>query len=163
MGRLLYIIGVAVQLLFCLSCSKIDDNMLPSYPVYINLSTPGYWDTYGVVSPGMYRIFNKNEGVPTNYPYNANIYTGYGGVLLVCDLFESAPRAYDMSCPVERRADVRISVDSSNYEAVCAKCGSRYDVMSGWGAPLDGKALSQKIGLTRYSVVKTGSGYNVVN
>lgn len=164
MRGILYIIGVFVAFLCGISCTKINDDQVPTYPVNLNLSTAGYWQTYGVVSPGDYRIFNRSERVPANYPFNANSYTGFGGVLLVCDIYTSEPIAYDLSCPVERRADVRVSIDSeSSYEAVCAKCGSHYDVMSGWGTPVSGKALTQKVGLKRYSVVKTGSGYNVTN
>lgn len=163
MSRVLYIIGVVLSLFMAQSCTKISDDQIPSYPVMLNLSTAGYWQTYGVSSPGLYRTFIKSERIPSNYPYNANIYTGFGGVLLVGDIYTGEPVAYDLACPVERRADVRISVDESSYEAVCPKCGSHYDVMSGWGTPLSGKALTQKVGLSRYSVVKTGSGYNVVN
>ena len=145
------------------SCTKINDEQIPSYPVNLNLSTAGYWQTYGVTSPGMYRVFNAVEHIPSNYPYVATSRTGFGGVLLVSDIYSGEPMAYDMSCPVERRADVRIRIEEPSYEAVCDKCGSRYDVMSGWGAPLSGKAFVQKVGLSRYSVVKTGSGYNVMN
>ena len=163
MSRYYYIIGVILSVVIFHSCIDIDDNKIPSYPVNLNLSTAGYWQTYGVTSPGSYRIFNKSERLPANYPYNANIYTGFGGVLLVCDIYTSEPMAYDLSCPVERRADVRVSIDESTYEAVCPKCGSHYDVMAGWGTPVSGKALSEKVGMSRYTVVKTGSGYNVVN
>lgn len=156
-------IAIIIQLLVVSSCIEIDDNQIPSYPVSINLSTAGYWQTYGVTSPGSYRIFNVGERIPANYPYVATSRTGFGGVLLVCDIYSGEPKAYDMSCPVERRADVRIHIDDTGYEAVCAKCGSHFDVMSGWGTPLSGKALSSKVGLSRYTVIKTGSGYNVVN
>lgn len=160
----IYIIGVLILVMSMNACTKISDNQIPSYPVNLNLSTAGYWQTYGVTSPGTYRLFNKVERIPMNYPYNANTYTGFGGVLLVCDIYSSEPLAYDASCPVERRADVRVVIEENNInEAVCQKCGSRYDVMSGWGTPVSGKALTQKVGLTRYSVIKTGSGYNVVN
>ena len=162
--KTIYIIGVLLLIMYISACAKISDNQIPSYPVNLNLSTVGYWQTYGVTSPGTYKLFNKEERIPTNYPYNANIYTGFGGVLLVCDLYTSTPVAYDASCPVERRSDVRVSIEADdNYEAVCAKCGSHYDVMGGWGTPVSGKAYLQKLGLTRYTVVKTGSGYNVVN
>lgn len=162
--KTIYIIGVLFSIVCISACTKIDDNRVPSYPVNLNLSTAGYWQTYGVTSPGTYRLFNKMERIPMNYPYNANIYTGFGGVLLVCDIYSGEPLAYDASCPVERRADIRVVIDDENInEAVCSKCGSHYDVMSGWGTPVSGKALTQKVGLMRYSVIKTGSGYNVVN
>lgn len=158
----IYIICVAV-LISGNSCTKISDSQIPSYPVNLNLSTAGYWQTYGVVSPGAYRKFVKSERIPANYPYNANTYTGFGGVLLVCDIYTGNPVAYDLSCPVERRDNIRVSIAENSYDAVCAACGSHYDVMGGWGTPLSGKALTQKVGLTRYNVVKTASGYNVVN
>ncbi len=162
--KVIYIIGVLLALVGGTACTKINDNQIPSYPVNLNLSTPGYWQTYGVTSPGTYRLFNKMERIPENYPYNANSYTGFGGVFLVCDIFTSEPLAYDASCPVERRAEVRVAIDENcNYEAVCPKCGSHYNVMSGWGGAVSGKAYSQKLGLNRYRVIKTGSGYNVVN
>lgn len=163
MTRLIYYIIGVILLLFTQSCIEINDDQIPSYPVSINLSTAGYWQTYGVTSPGMYRVFNVGERIPANYPYVATSRTGFGGVLLVSDIYSGEPCAYDMSCPVERRADVRIYVDESSYEAVCAKCGSHYDIMGGWGAPLSGKAVTNKVGLSRYRVVKMGAGYNVVN
>lgn len=160
---ILYIIGVVVSFGIMQSCIEINDEKIPSYPVNINLSTAGYWQTYGVTAPGMYREFNIAERKPANYPYVASSRTGFGGVLLVCDIFSGEPMAYDMSCPVERRGDVRIHIDESSFDAVCSKCGSRYDVMGGWGSPLSGKAVAQKVGLTRYSVIKIGAGYNIVN
>ncbi len=155
---IMYVLVVALA-----SCTKISDNAVPSYPVNINLSTVGYWQTYGVTSPGMYKMFIKAERIPANYHYTARTYTGFGGVLLVSDIYTSTPMAYDLSCPVERRADVRIAIDEKNYDAVCSNCGSRFDVMGGWGAPVSGKALTQKVGMSRYSVVKSGAGYNIIN
>lgn len=156
----IYIMCIAVAIA---SCTEINDNQLPASLVKINLSTAGYWQTYGVASPGIYRMFVKSERIPANYPYNANIYTGFGGVLLVSDIYTGEPMAFDLSCPVERRANVRVTIEEESYDAVCASCGSHYNVMGGWGAPISGKALTEKVGLTRYNVVKTGSGYNVVN
>ena len=158
-----YIYIMCMALVMLVSCTEISDNAVPAYPVSINLSTAGYWQTYGVHSPGAYRIFVKNDRIPANYPYTANTYTGYGGVLLVSDIYANSPVAYDLSCPVERRQDVRIGMDANTYEAVCALCGSRYDVMGGWGTPISGKAFTQKVGLSKYSVVKKGAGYNILN
>lgn len=164
MKTLLYIYIICVVVLISgNSCTKISDNQIPSYPVNLNLSTAGYWQTYGVTSPGSYRKFIKSERIPANYPYNANTYTGFGGVLLVCDIYTGNPVAYDLSCPVERRENIRVTIEENSYDAVCTICGSHYDVMGGWGTPTSGKALTQKVGLTRYSVIKTGGGYNVVN
>ena len=162
MIKLCYIYIMCIAVAF-VSCTEINDNQLPISPVRINLSTAGYWQTYGVASPGTYRMFVKSERIPANYPYNANIYTGFGGVLLVSDLYSGEPMAFDLSCPVERRANVRVTIEDESYDAVCASCGSHFNVMGGWGAPISGKALTEKVGMTRYNVIKTGSGYNVEN
>ena len=153
----------AVLFSIAASCTEIKDNQIPEYPVSINLSTAGYWQTYGVTSPGTYQMFIKSECIPANYPYNANIYTGFGGVLLVSDVYTNTPIAYDLSCPVERRANVRVAISGDSFDAVCSSCGSHFDVMGGWGTPISGKALTQKVGLSKYNVVKRGGGYNIVN
>ena len=160
-GRYIYIMCIALVML--VSCTEVSDNAVPAYPVSINLSTAGYWQTYGVHSPGAYRLFVKSDRIPANYPYTANTYTGFGGVMLVSDIYTNTPKAYDLSCPVECKSNVRIAIDEKTYEAVCASCGSRYDVMGGWGTPISGKALTRKVGLSRYSVVQKGAGYNILN
>ena len=42
--------------------------------------------------------------------------------------------------------------------AVCPECGSRYNVMTGGGAPVYGKARSLNYGLTRYQCLRSESG-----
>ncbi len=67
--------------------------------------------------------------------------------------------AYDLACPVECRRDVRVYIDAENrLEAVCPECGSRYNVMTGGGAPVYGKARSLNYGLTRYQCLRSESG-----
>ena len=63
-------------------CDKINNKSLPGYSVRIDLGEYGKWNTYGVHSLGEYRIFNRAKGIPSNFPYNVNTYTGFGGVLL---------------------------------------------------------------------------------
>ena len=64
------------------SCNHIDNKVLPSYTVRIDLGTYGVWNTYGVTGVGDYRIFSRDKQLPANFPYNANTFTGFGGVLL---------------------------------------------------------------------------------
>ena len=93
------------------SCNHIDNKVLPSYTVRIDLGTYGVWNTYGVTGVGDYRIFSRDKQLPANFPYNANTFTGFGGVLLIMGLDTStgsyAPLAFDAACPVERRPDTR--------------------------------------------------------
>lgn len=156
-----------------ISCSQIDDDRVPSMPVYINLGDAGMWNTYGVAGVGLWRNFINSGGVrmPSDFPYTANSYTGFGGVLLIggVDPFTSDPNvplAYDLSCPVERSQTVRVSIDSKTLEAVCPKCGSHYDVVVAGGSPVSGPAFEgkHKYGLRRYVCDRVnGYGYIIHN
>lgn len=165
-------LSLMVMLSAMVSCNQIDDDRIPSLPVYINLSGAGMWNTYGVSGIGISRNFINSGGVtsPGGFPYTANSYTGYGGVLLIggIDPFTTEPNvplAYDLSCPVERSATVRVSVNTENLEAVCPKCGSRYDVVMAGGSPVGGPALTgeTKYGLRRYVCSPDKGGYIIHN
>lgn len=151
------------------SCNHIDNKVLPSYTVRIDLGTYGVWNTYGVTGVGDYRIFSRDKQLPANFPYNANTFTGFGGVLLIMGLDSGTasymPLAYDLACPVERDAGVTLSIDPDNLEAVCPKCTSRYNVLTGAGGPVSGPAMQRKVGLTPYVVRSTGSsgGYIITS
>ncbi len=147
-------------------CEKIDNDSLPNYPVRIDLGEYGKWNTYGVHSLGEYRIFNREKGIPSNFPYNVNTYTGFGGVLLFMgqDLNGSAePLAFDLACPVDHNADVTVTIDSENLDAYCPKCKSRYDVITGMGGPKSGMAIDRKVGLNIYKVRPTNYGGYIIS
>ncbi len=150
-------IFIALLASLFLSCDKVDDDRIPPLAVYLNFGNTGMWNTYGVSGYGQSKYFNKSEGTPANYSYKATDYTGFGGILLVYGI--NGPVAYDAACPVEAKKDVRVTVDPDNYEAVCATCGSRYNVCDADGAPLSGSAVERKYGLSRISVTPSGGGY----
>lgn len=166
-------LALAVALSAATSCNQVDDDRIPSLPVYINLSGPGMWNTYGVSGVGISRTFIHTRTLtrPEGFHYNANTHVGFGGVLLIggIDPFTTEPNvplAYDLACPVERDAEVRVAVDPDNLEAVCHKCGSRYDVVMAGGSPVAGPALTGdvKYGLRRYVCSPgMGGGYVVHN
>ncbi len=145
-------------------CAQVDDDRIPAMPVSINLTDQGMWNVYGVSGTGMSRRFVKELGEPSGFHYSEATYTGFGGVLLFggIDPFDGTtdiPLAYDLACPVECRRDVRVYIDAENrLEAVCPECGSRYNVMTGGGAPVYGKARSLNYGLTRYQCLRSESG-----
>lgn len=153
------------------SCDSVDDDRVPDYPVAINLSTPDLWTTYGVAGYGEYRIFVKALGEPRNFPFVSNSSTGFGGVLLISGfnpytLEAAVPLAYDMSCPVERRADIRVRMqtDDALPFAVCPECGSHFDVVEQGGTPTSGPAKQKKYGLRRYECYSTAyGGYMIAN
>ena len=79
------------------SCKHLDDDRVPVMPVNIVFATPADWDVYGVSGALSYKNFIRERRVPASFPYTALTYTGYGGVLLLCDV-QGAPQAYDLSC-----------------------------------------------------------------
>lgn len=143
------------------SCDKIDNKAIPRFMVRIDLGNYALWNTYGVNGMGEYRIFNRDKHIPSNFPYNVNTYTGYGGVLLMMGIDE--PMAYDLSCPVESSQDVTLSIDSENFEAYCTKCGSRYNPLTGAGGPVRGVAINSKLGMRIYRVIPSNGGYFISN
>lgn len=150
----------------CTSCNKVDNKVVPNYMVRINLGNYALWTTYGVEGVGQYNIFNREKQLPKNFAYTADTYTGFGGVLLIkgLDIATSTyePLAYDLSCPVENRADITLSIDPNNFEALCPKCNSRYNVLTGAGGPVSGVALTQKVGLRIYKVYASNNGGYII-
>lgn len=155
--RIAYIL--LVWLFLATSCGDtVNNTRLPNYPVFINLATPGLWNTYGVGGVGMHREFIKDLNIPSNFGWLASTATGYGGVLLAGvdaasnfadETWPYLPVAYDLSCPVEADRNVRVYVDEETFEAVCPECGSRYTILSG-GGPVKGPAVSYRYGLEPY-------------
>lgn len=162
--------GVAVAALFLPSCSQVDESRLPSLPVSLNLGDPGVWHAYGVSSFGQERrfVFGGGERIPTGFPYTDRDATGFGGVLLTqgIDPFsggETGPLAYDLSCPVEGRRDIKVGIRGEGFDAVCPVCGSRFDVVTGAGAPVSGPAAENpRVGLRRYVCQPTASGGYII-
>lgn len=146
-------------------CDKINNKSLPGYTVRINLGDYGRWNTYGVHALGEYRIFNRVKGLPSNFPYDVNTYTGFGGVLLFMGqdmrTLEPVPLAFDMACPVEHDANVTITIND-NLEAECPKCKSCYDILLGAGGPKSGMAIDYKVGLNPYQVRPTSNGGYII-
>ena len=152
--------AVTALLAFC-ACDHIDNKAVPAFTVRIDLGDYGRWNTYGVAGVGDYRVFNREKRLPSQFPYDVNTYTGYGGVLLMMGI--DGPMAYDMSCPVEVSQDITISIDENNLDAFCPHCGSRYNPLTGDGGPLKGIAINSKLGLRKYRVTPTMGGYMITN
>ena len=142
-------------------CDHIDNKTIPRFSVRIDLGSYALWNTYGVSGMGQFRIFNREKNVPSNFPFNVNTYTGYGGVLLIMGI--DSPLAYDMACPVEISPEVTLSMDASNFEAVCPRCGSRFNPLTGDGGPVSGVAINNKVGMRQYHVSPSNGGYVIAN
>ncbi len=165
-------LAATVAILSLAGCHDVDSDRIPLAAVRIPFTTIGDWHAYGIAGAATSRRFIRETGSPTEppgYPYTAMTATGYGGVLLVGTFSYSGdpqltpPAAFDLSCPVEARRDIRVVADSDQGYARCPKCGSTYDIFQGNGMPLSGPAAQQRYGLRRYRVVGgTGSEYVVI-
>lgn len=162
------IIAIFALSLMALSCTKIDDKRTPSYMVNIKLDSHALWTTYGVSGMGDFRIFIRDKKQPGNFPYTANTYTGFGGVLLMVGYdfttqSYGVPVAYDIACPYENRQNVTVTYSASNLEeASCPNCGSHFNVLEGGGAATSGPAYERHYGLKRYSVVASSNGGYII-
>ena len=150
------------------ACTSIDDKRTPAYQVNIRLNSVGLWDTYGVHGMGDYRVFSLRKKQPSNFPFTANTYTGFAGVLLLMGYdfttqTYNTPVAFEIACPVENRVDVTVDYNADTFEAVCPKCGSHYNVLEGGGAAVSGTAYERHYGLTRYRVTADNGGYLITN
>lgn len=160
-SKLITAISALLLLVMASACDHIDNKSVPRFTVRIDLGNVALWNTYGVNGMGDYRIFNREKGIPSNFPYNVNTFTGYGGVLLMMGM--DAPMAYDMSCPVEASPTIRLSINPDNFEAVCSRCGSRYNPLTGLGGPVAGVAINNKVGMRQYHVYPSNGGYVIAN
>ena len=142
-------------------CDKIDNKVVPSFVVHVDLGSIALWNTYGVAGMGDYRIFNRNKNLPSQFPYDVNTYTGYGGVLLMMGI--DGPMAYDLACPVEISPEITLSIDDSNFEAFCPRCGSHFNPLTGDGGPTRGVAINSKLGMRKYRVTPSMGGYMITN
>lgn len=152
-----YFLTLLLAVVTLSACESIDDERIPPSAVRLEFASVGEWNTYGVAATPDYRMFIKSKNIPTNYPYTSLSYTGFGGILLVCDV-NNVPKAFDLACPVERKNDVRVTVDTENLCAKCPKCGSTFDIYSLGGYPLSGKAADQRFGLQQYTVTPNNTG-----
>ena len=150
------------------SCHQLNNERIPAMAVNIDLSNQGLWNTYGVHAYGQsnYFIFTNYIRQPAGFPYSYNSATGYGGVLLIRGqngfTGDSAPLAYDLSCPVERMPNIRVYVDDNTMDAICPDCDSHYNVVEANGAPISGPAVEMKYALTSYLCYPTISGGYII-
>lgn len=159
-----YLLLILLIIITFTSCEKVDNTSLKGYRVDIDLRMKSVWDTYGCPGLGDWRYFNRAKKLPANFPYTANSYTGLGGVIIFYS--NNGIVAFEAACPVERKADYVVAVDDKgNYDAVCPKCGSRYDVFQGTGVALSGEAINRRVALNRYNVYydKTTYGYRITS
>lgn len=119
------LIGLSVVSL--VACRSTEEPQTPIYPV--NLSINLQQSTYRqLLSPATITTITT--------PMYASDRLGFGGLALVHGWGLNEFYAYELVCPYENRADVRLEVRS--IELVCPQCRTRYEVLSGSGVPIGG-------------------------
>ena len=155
-------ISLIAALLLVAGCDRLDNQRIPPAPVNITFATVGDWNVQGIGGALDYKRFIKEQLLPPDYHYSALSATGFGGILLA-GAVNGEPVAYDLSCPVECKRDVRIFVDAEAMVAECPKCHSTYDIFSLGGHPLSGQAARDGFGLRRYNVGPGRNEYMIVS
>ncbi|MDL2290299.1 hypothetical protein LJB95_02725, partial [Paludibacteraceae bacterium OttesenSCG-928-F17] len=122
-----------------ISCRNTGGSSIPSAPVFIkyNLSV----HNTVLRAPLDYVTFEKRNDLEGIY----NI--GYGGVLVNMDM-NGKLCAFDMTCPRENDKEVKVQPDDTGAYAVCENCGSKFDLVYGYGQVSQGPS---KDNLKRYN------------
>ena len=68
-------------------CDHIDDSRIPAFPVNVTFRGQQVWDVYGVHGALDHRRFIKDLNEPAGFYYVVSDCTGFGGLLLVCDVY----------------------------------------------------------------------------
>lgn len=149
MGKVLRIILGCLLVLSLSSCGEEEDvNVLPVEPVNLKISL--------LVDNELRTPGNFKEYIKGTYPALAGEYLGYGGLLVVRTIYdEEIPfYAFDLSCPHEKVATVRVKPSNQKGTvATCEKCGRVYNLLE------NGRISSESsnLHLQRYRVVPTSS------
>lgn len=141
-----------LALFLVLSCTKVEHDLFPSYPVYLELDLA--YEDKDLKTAMAYKnfIYGQTPGL------SAVERTGLGGVMVYNGY--DGYYAFDLSCPHEMKASIRIDVDENHIKAVCPKCGSEFGIYENAGAVLKGPATQ---GLKRYNVGINGNKIYVSN
>ena len=104
-------------------------------------------------SPELNIIGGVGEITSTFRPYQ---YLGYGGIVIFHN-FDDKFVAFDMACPYEVDRTTRVSVNMAG-QAVCAKCGSTFDLGYSSGFPVKGPS---KYPMRQYHVAMSGDNLRI--
>ena len=138
------------------ACEKIPEN--PVYgSVYLRLDLLNRDKILrGIPS---YKVYSLNRaGIDYNPAQNERI--GMGGLVVVHTPFDTWT-AFDLACPNEQspNRNTIVEVIDGGMNALCSKCGTKYQILDGTGIALEGK----KYGLRSYPVSVSGNSGIVTN
>lgn len=127
------------------ACTEKIEMRIPSQRVYLELDLT--YNDKALNALYSHKIYTKDN------IDQANEYTGFGGVLVFHgdnDIFY----AFDAACPYEAQSNVIVTVENGDINAICPKCGSKYELLYGVGNPVSGPS---EYYLQRYPVSRSGN------
>ena len=137
------------------ACEKIPEN-----PVYGEVLFSFYLQDRDKVLRGVNEYKTFIPGI--NYFPKIGEKLGLGGLLVVHTPFIDKDEfcAFDLACPNELNPNRNtiVEVDKDGINAICPKCGTKYQIFDGFGLALNGK-----YGLRMYHVSLNGSTGVVTN
>jgi nitrite reductase/ring-hydroxylating ferredoxin subunit len=131
-----------------LSCGD-DENPIPDMRVYLNLDLT-FEDKELKAIPSFKEYTVKNVNLALGEA------VGFGGVLVVHTMTDEY-KAFDRACPFEANSTIAVAVDDVVLYAVCPRCGTKYDIGFGTGAPTG----SSKHFLKQYNVIHSSNKLKV--
>ncbi|MDR1722748.1 MAG: (2Fe-2S)-binding protein [Tannerella sp.] len=141
---------LACYVLLAMNSCKVEENPIPDYAVYITIDL-GTEDKELRAVPSYKEYTSKN----TKPGFES---VGFGGVLVVHTTLGDY-KAFDRACPYEVNNNITVEVDDAILYATCPKCGTKYDIAFGTGAP---NGVSKHY-LKTYRVLQSGSKLTVRN
>ena len=152
MARIIkYFLSLCCLMYIFTSCTKVEDNPIPNYRVYLNLDLT--FEDKDLKAIPSYKEYSVKD---INVIQGESV--GYGGVLVVHNMLGEY-QAFDRACPYEVRSNVLVEVDNEILYAVCPVCGTKFDIGTGNGSPNG----ASKFYLLRRNVTQSGTKLIVSN
>jgi len=147
---------IFLLLFAAISCEKLGENPVNG-SVYLRLDLLNR-DKILRGIPSYRTYLYSRPGVDYNPQQNERI--GLGGLLVVHTPLDEYC-AFDLACPNEQtpNRNTIIEVDEDGINAICPKCGTKYQILNGTGIALEGK----KYGLRSYRISINGNSGIVSN
>lgn len=147
--RVICLLGLLLSFVACSTDDGVYDTSLPYAPVRLTLYP--YGEDYQLLTP--------TSVLFVEHPLHADERIGHGGIVVVHTLSEGRHylpfAAFDMACPLEYPSIVPVRANPHSEvpsAVVCPMCGTVYDLLYGWGAPISGPG---RIPLQQYSIRET--------
>jgi hypothetical protein len=141
-GRKIFVLSSLLISFLLVSCDDTYISSIPDFPVWLQLNLTSTYPTFRN---------SYNKSLTFENPIIETDRVGYGGILVYTG-FDGQYYAFDMSCPYEHKAKIKVRPNELG-QAICDSCKSVYDIGYGIGNPSSGKS---KEVLRRYKANLSG-------